>query len=174
MHWNRGAEYWLSRWSRRKKSFILLSERETTVADSSLTTFGFWKRTIIGTWNVRTLSESPRLVEVCSEMDRYKIENLMEIRWLGQGEFQTRDRPSLVVFRQYENSRVNGVGILLTSKAKKSLMEFKSILKRIIFWHESFTFRPAAIHSQNQWTRRVNIQRLKHPAIADEFVMQYW
>ena len=48
---------------------------------------------MIGTWNVRTLTELCKLEQACNEMKRYEMDmpGLSEIRWLGQVEHFTQD-----------------------------------------------------------------------------------
>ncbi|KNE87421.1 hypothetical protein PSTG_19194, partial [Puccinia striiformis f. sp. tritici PST-78] len=43
---------------------------------------------MIGTWNIRTLSDPSKLAQVAKEMDKYNLDilGLAETRWIGSGE----------------------------------------------------------------------------------------
>lgn len=90
-------------------------------------------RTRIGTWNVRTLAEPSRLAQACREMENYRLDilGLSEVRWKGQGEFRTATGQHFI-YCGNNNSHMHGVGILLSSKTKKSLIGFKAISERLI------------------------------------------
>lgn len=92
-------------------------------------------RTRIGTWNVRTLSETSRLAQVCKEFKSYKLTmlGLCETRWYDSGEFTTADGLTLLYSgKSSDEPRSSGVGILLSQPAKKALIEWKPYSDRII------------------------------------------
>lgn len=100
-----------------------------------MTTFGMKTRTRIGTWNVRTLSETSRLAQVCKEFNTYKLTmlGLCETRWYDSGEFTTADGLTLLYSgKTSDEPRSSGVGILLSQPAKKALIDWKPYSDRII------------------------------------------
>lgn len=107
----------------------------TNKPDLKMTTFGMKTRTRIGTWNVRTLSETSRLAQVCKEFNTYRLTllGLCETRWYDSGEFTTSDGLTLLYSGKTSNEpRSSGVGILLSKPAKKSLIDWKPYSDRII------------------------------------------
>lgn len=66
-------------------------------------------------------------------MRRYHLAilGLSEMRWTGQGDFRTQTGEYLV-YSGNDTHRRNGVGIILSPAARKSLLEFKPISDRII------------------------------------------
>lgn len=102
--------------------------------------------TKIGTWNVRTLNDpstaatgsqemtnTSRLLQVCQEMSRYGLEilGLSETKWMGNGEFVSQTGHHLI-FSGSNTGHERGVGILMSPKAKRSLLEYRQISERII------------------------------------------
>ena len=93
-------------------------------------------RTWIGQWNVRTLYEAGKVAQLAAEMRRYRLEILgvSEARWnqFGEAELATGE---LFIYSGKENKddvHERGVGIMLSARAKKSLMEWEPIDDRII------------------------------------------
>ncbi|CAF4657943.1 unnamed protein product [Rotaria sp. Silwood2] len=84
----------------------------------------------IGTWNVRTLWETGKLDPLRNELKRfrYDIIGVSEIRWTGKGETATGD----FIWSGEENILANGVGFLLSRKAKNALIGYNPINSRII------------------------------------------
>lgn len=66
-------------------------------------------------------------------MDRYRLDflGLCEVRWKGSGEFRTATGHHFL-FSGNQNSHINGVGLLLTDRMKKALMEYRPISERIM------------------------------------------
>lgn len=100
------------------------------------TTFGMKHRTRIGFWNVRTLREKGRLRQVEREMESYRLDilGLSEVRWPEFGEVQTQ-RGGLFLYSgrpAEEDVGQGGVGLLLSQKARKSLMEWKPLNDRVM------------------------------------------
>lgn len=119
----------------RKKNFITetsTNENETTTPHTK-TTYGFKQRIMIGTWNVRTLSEPSRLNQVRNEMTTYNIDilGLSEIRWLQNGITHMTSGHQFL-YAGNPNLRINGVGLLLSPTAKKALIQHKAISERLI------------------------------------------
>lgn len=106
-----------------------------------MTTFDTKHRTRIGTWNIRTLLEPSRIAQLTREILKYNIDivGLSEVRWPEEGEFITHDRYSLLYSGKAENeTREYGVGILLSKRARKSLLQWEAIDERII-WARFYT-----------------------------------
>lgn len=92
--------------------------------------------TTIGTWNVRTMYQSGKSLQIANEMDRYNIEilGLSEVRWNTAG-MTTLSSGHTVIFSGNPNEddiHDKGVGFMLTKKAKKSLLEWNPISARVI------------------------------------------
>ncbi|CAF4143408.1 unnamed protein product, partial [Rotaria magnacalcarata] len=84
----------------------------------------------VGTWNVRTLWAAGKLDLLRHEMNRYRYDiiGISEVRWTGKGETSRGD----FIWSGENNNHIRGVGILLSTKAKKSLMSYNPINSRII------------------------------------------
>jgi len=112
-----------------------------------MTTFSMKQRTKIGTWNIRTLNEAPtKLEQICGEFHRRKISilGLCEMRWLDNGErtiyrkIDDEDVRLSLIFSGKPTipgvtvTHESGVGLLLSSAAKRSLMEWTPVSDRIL------------------------------------------
>ena len=90
----------------------------------------------LGTWNVRTLLEPGRCAQVAKEMSRYKLKvlGLSEVRWntFGETRLQTGETLLFSGKENEEDIHENGVGLLLSKEAFKSLLEWEPISERII------------------------------------------
>ena len=90
----------------------------------------------IGAWNIRTMYETGKTVQVAREMDRYKLEilGLSEVRWTASGDITLASGHRLLYSGppEEESAHRNGVGIMLTKKAAKSLMEWEPVNERIL------------------------------------------
>lgn len=109
------------------------SETEETGLDSPMTTFGFRNRTRIGTWNIRSLSEPSRLSQVCREMRKsaIKILGLTEVRWRDSGRLTTREG-DLFLYSGSSTESQKGVGIIVSSDFKRSLISWQPINERLM------------------------------------------
>ena len=92
--------------------------------------------TYIGTWNVRTLYEAGKAAQVAREMDRYKLDilGLSEVRWVTSGKAMLATGHILLYSglpNETDNHR-DGVGLMLSKKASKSLIEWEPVTERII------------------------------------------
>ena len=76
---------------------------------------------MFATWNVRTLSETSKLAQVAREMYTYKLEilGLAATRWVGSGDEQLQFGHYFMFFGN-NAERVNGVGIIISSKCRKN------------------------------------------------------
>lgn len=111
-----------------------------------MTNYGFKKRFMIGTWNVRTLSETSRIEQVRRVMAAHSLDvlGLSEVRWLSNG---STFLPSgyRFIYAGHEAHRKNGVGILLSPKASCALLEYNAISDRIITARINSKFRKISI-----------------------------
>lgn len=92
-------------------------------------------KTKFGTWNVRTMTEPGKLEMVCAEMDKLKLDilGLSECRWNASGEVTTTSGHLFIFSGLPENlGHHSGVGIILTKRIKRSLLNYKAISDRII------------------------------------------
>ena len=92
--------------------------------------------TRIGIWNVRTLFETGKSAQATREMDRYGLDilGLSEVRWTGDGE-QILASGHVLLYSglpKEDNVHMYGVGLMLTKKAKKALIEWEPINERIL------------------------------------------
>jgi len=90
----------------------------------------------IGVWNVRTMFETGKAAQVAREMDRYRLEilGLSEVRWMSSGQTTLASGHQLLYSGPSEEEGVhkNGVGLMLSKKASKSLMEWEPVNDRIL------------------------------------------
>ena len=105
-------------------------------------------RTRLGMWNVRTLYQTGRCAQVAAEMNRYNIEvlGLCEVRWNTFGKV-TLSTGQVLLYSGKENEEdphEAGVGIMLSKKASKSLIEWEPISDRIIKARLTDTRNPVA------------------------------
>ena len=93
-------------------------------------------RTRLGTWNVRKLYQTGWCAQVAAEMNRYNIEvlGLCKVRWNTFGKVTLSTGQVLLCLgkENEEHPREAGVGIMLSKKASKSLIEWELISDRII------------------------------------------
>ena len=73
-----------------------------------------------------------KLTQACKVMEDYKIDVLgvAESRWTDQGEF-TSQTGELFLYSGGQ-TRLHGVGFILSRKAKQSMLEFNPVSDRII------------------------------------------
>ena len=84
----------------------------------------------VGTWNVQTLWAAGKLELLRNEMKRfrYDIIGISEVRWTGKGETPNGD----FIWSGQENTHMRGVGLLLSTQAKKALTGYNPISSQII------------------------------------------
>ena len=68
----------------------LCSESQSLDATRPITVVSTRTTTMIGTWNVRTMDESGKTLQVAREMRRYNLSilGISECRWIGSGQFR--------------------------------------------------------------------------------------
>lgn len=111
-------------------------------------TFTAKQITRVGTWNIRTMMDPTALAQITNEMSRYRMEilGLCETRWNGNGEFQTNDGFTLLYSGRPEGEdHAEGVDILLSKTALKSLLTWNPISERIITARFNSTVRKITI-----------------------------
>ena len=90
----------------------------------------------IGTWNVRTLYQSGKSLQVAKEMDRYNLQilGLSEVRWNTSGMTTLTSGHTIIYSGNPNDNDIHdkGVGFALTKKAKRSLLEWNPVSFRII------------------------------------------
>ena len=86
----------------------------------------------IATWNVKTMLQPGKMMEVVNESLKYRINilALQEIRWVGQGRIDKKD---FTMFYSGPEKRtgLSGTGFIIDSKTRKSFMHFEPINDRI-------------------------------------------
>ena len=99
---------------------------------------------MIGYWNVRTLRDTDntapvmnaKYMQVVREMQRYGISilGLSEVRWTGSGEYSSPSNRTVMLYsgKELGSNHESGVGIMLTTSSRKSLMNWKPITDRLI------------------------------------------
>jgi exonuclease III len=86
----------------------------------------------IGTWNVRSLKGTGKINLLDKELERYNFDivGLAEVRWSGEGFFNTED-DSKVYYCGGKGAQ-RGVAILLRGDAKNSVIGYHAVNDRII------------------------------------------
>ena len=108
------------------------SPREAGVPTTLLTTKN---KTRIGTWNIRTLYETGKTAQVCSEMHRYnlKLLGLSETRWTGTGRTRLASGDTIIHSGQEEGQpHTHGVALLMTPEAVRALLSWEPVSPRIL------------------------------------------
>ena len=92
----------------------------------------------IGTWNVRTMNKVGKLEEVNREMERYglNILGIIEVRWKGQGDFES-DGVRIIYSGGEEFQR--GVAVMLDLEVAKRVVEVECCSDRLIMVKVSAT-----------------------------------
>ena len=102
------------------------SRKDATQLTTLLTT----KNTLrIGAWNVRTMFETGKEVQVAREMRRYKIKilGISEARWLNSGE-ERLQTGELLLYSGHEDAaapHTEGVALMLSKDAQQALIRWK-------------------------------------------------
>ena len=90
----------------------------------------------MGTWNVRTLFQSGKPLNVANEMARYILDilGLTEVRWDNFGECCLQTGHTLLYSGQQTQAPIHtqGVGLLLTKEAQKSLLSWEPHSSRLM------------------------------------------
>lgn len=86
----------------------------------------------IATWNVRTMLQSGKMIEIANEVKKYGLDivALQEVRWQGSGQI---DKKHFSVYYSGDQGRrgCNGTGFMVGCRARKSLLGFEPINDRI-------------------------------------------
>ena len=87
----------------------------------------------IGTWNVRTLYQTGKLVNVIQEMNRCGISaiGIAETHWTGKGHFTTATC-ELVIFSGSQDHRA-GVGVILSKSVSNTMIAYRAISDRVLY-----------------------------------------
>ena len=124
---------------------------KTTAAVTSNVKIGQqqWKITkdtlTVGTWNVQTLWATGKLELLRNEMKRFRFDviGISEVRWTGKGETPSGD----FIWSGEDTTHARGVGMLLSAKAKKTLIGYNPISSRVITARFNATpFKLTVIH----------------------------
>ena len=120
------------------------SMNETASTPKPNKTFGYRTRTMIGFWNVQTLHDldcdedigSSKLLQLEKDLHRLKIDILgvSETHWRGSGSLLTTTGKCSFMYSgaAIGSRKAAGVGFLMTTQARKSLMSWNPISDRLI------------------------------------------
>ena len=109
------------------------SRKEATKPRNLLSTR---RTTRLGTWNVRTMYEAGKALQVAREMKAYQLDilGLCETRWTNAGECQLASGETILYSGHLEENspHTEGVGVLLSAQAKRALIGWKAEGPRLI------------------------------------------
>ena len=88
----------------------------------------------IASWNVRTMYETGKSAQVCTEMKRYRLHvlGLSETHWIQSGQKRLSSGELILFSGREENHHTAGVGIILSKFAQKTLRGWEPHGERII------------------------------------------
>ena len=90
----------------------------------------------IGTWNVRTMFDTGRTVQVARERKVYGLQvlGLNETRWLGMGQMKLATGEQLIYSGHTEDgaTHTEGVAFMLSSLAQQTLVGWEPVSPRIV------------------------------------------
>ena len=90
----------------------------------------------IGTWNVRTMFDTGRTVQVARERKMYGLQvlGLSETRWLGMGQMKLATGEQLIYSGHTEDGapHTEGVAFMLSSLAQQALVGWEPVSPRIV------------------------------------------
>ena len=86
----------------------------------------------VATWNVRTMHQPGKLENVAREMTRLKVDimGVCEVRWTGAGTVDLDDGGCMIY--SGGTAHTNGVGVMLTETAARSLAGFYPVSERVL------------------------------------------
>ena len=86
----------------------------------------------LATWNVRTLLQPGKMIEVANELLKYQLDivALQEVRWSGKGQIDKKDF-TINYSGPDERTGLNGVGIFVSKKIKKHILGYEPISERL-------------------------------------------
>lgn len=87
----------------------------------------------VSTWNVRTMLELGKMLEIASELQRYKIDiaALQEIRWEGQGRLDKKGFTMLYSGGKRQGQQ--GVAFVVLGEMREKILEFRAVNERIAY-----------------------------------------
>ena len=79
----------------------------------------------VGTWNVRSLSQSGKIELLVRELDtiRWNVVGISEMRWTGTGEYTTEDGHKVWYCGQ-EKKKQHGVGFIVDKRTANTVLEY--------------------------------------------------
>ena len=88
----------------------------------------------LGNWNVRTLYRSSNIAQGTREMTSRNIDimGISETHWTGQGKMQQTEGETIIYSGRDDDNHKEGVGILISRSASRTLMDWTPISERII------------------------------------------
>ena len=88
----------------------------------------------IGNWNVRTLYTSGNIALAAKEMTNRGIDiiGISETHWTGQGQMELADGETIIYSGRDDDNHRQGVGILMSKAAARSLIDWTPVNERII------------------------------------------
>ena len=89
----------------------------------------------IGSWNVRSMYITGKTAQIEQEMDRYHLDvlGLSEVRWPMNGKVTLQSGKEVLYSGRDDGLHQEGVGMMLSKRAKKSLIEWKPINQRLMY-----------------------------------------
>ena len=115
----------------------MTSCQESREEAATLTTLLTTRKTLnIGTWNIRTMFESGKALQIAREMHNYNLvlERLCETRWMQSGQLRLTTG-EMVLYSEHEESSApctEGVALLLTEETRKALIGWEARGRRFI------------------------------------------
>lgn len=92
--------------------------------------------TKIGPWNICTMYQAGKASQIAVEMKQYNLSiiGLSDIRWTQAGKTKLSSGETVIYSGHNQDNAPNtqGVGIMLSREAARSLMEWKAVSPRII------------------------------------------
>ena len=90
-------------------------------------------KTVIGTWNIRTLFACGKIKELTHELSRYQwdILGLSEVRWTGSGETTTEEGHK-IWYSGDEKKHQHGVGFIVNKEKINCIISCRPVNNRII------------------------------------------
>lgn len=85
----------------------------------------------IATWNVRTLNRPGAVIELETELNKYKIQiaALQEVRWKESGEIKLKN--GSIFWKGRRDKHAEGVGFYVHKSLRDAVLEFEEISSRL-------------------------------------------
>ena len=115
----------------------------------------------IGNWNVCTLYRSSNIAQVTREMTGRNIDimGINETHWTRQGKMQLTEGETIIYSGRDDNNHREGVGILMSRSAARTLMDWTPISERIIqawFYSQHIKLTIIFCTSMHPWKRQTS------------------